>query len=262
MALGEACTIVLRGASTHILDEAERSLHDALCVLAATVKVRSCLGLVEMFASVLRGYFCHCLEKIIYIFFRSFCCLVRVGWGKLVEQLSRCIWQVELWFSFCWTSTCASSTFVRNWKDSFSTNTLQSCYPYTSSLALPLPHSFSSSPFQDSRVVYGGGCGEMRMAKAVDELAARTPGGQLIFRGQQLGLLAVGRLASILPSIIISNSMLCAVNKENFAPMAAVAATSMCLTSCLLHPSPTRRQEVTCYACVCTVAACHPSHHL
>lgn len=28
-----ACTIVLRGASSHIVDEAERSLHDALCVL-------------------------------------------------------------------------------------------------------------------------------------------------------------------------------------------------------------------------------------
>jgi len=35
---GEACTIVLRGASKHILDEAERSLHDALCVLVSTVK--------------------------------------------------------------------------------------------------------------------------------------------------------------------------------------------------------------------------------
>lgn len=35
---GEACTIVLRGASTHIIDEAERSLHDALCVLITTVK--------------------------------------------------------------------------------------------------------------------------------------------------------------------------------------------------------------------------------
>lgn len=34
----EACTIVLRGASTHIVDEAERSLHDALCVLVSTVK--------------------------------------------------------------------------------------------------------------------------------------------------------------------------------------------------------------------------------
>merc|ERR1719188_663615 len=33
----EACTIVLRGASTHILDEAERSLHDALAVLYQTV---------------------------------------------------------------------------------------------------------------------------------------------------------------------------------------------------------------------------------
>jgi len=32
-----ACTIVLRGASTHVLDEAERSLHDALAVLFQTV---------------------------------------------------------------------------------------------------------------------------------------------------------------------------------------------------------------------------------
>ncbi|RWS09603.1 T-complex protein 1 subunit beta-like protein, partial [Dinothrombium tinctorium] len=36
--LGEACTIVLRGATQQILDEAERSLHDALCVLSETVK--------------------------------------------------------------------------------------------------------------------------------------------------------------------------------------------------------------------------------
>jgi T-complex protein 1 subunit beta len=35
---GEACTIVLRGSSSHLLDEAERSLHDALAVLAETVK--------------------------------------------------------------------------------------------------------------------------------------------------------------------------------------------------------------------------------
>ncbi|KAK3762504.1 hypothetical protein RRG08_017227 [Elysia crispata] len=36
--LGEACTVVLRGATQQILDEAERSLHDALCVLSQTVK--------------------------------------------------------------------------------------------------------------------------------------------------------------------------------------------------------------------------------
>lgn len=34
---GEACSIVLRGASSHVLDEAERSLHDALAVLVTTV---------------------------------------------------------------------------------------------------------------------------------------------------------------------------------------------------------------------------------
>ncbi|XP_069620722.1 T-complex protein 1 subunit beta [Ranitomeya imitator] len=38
VAMGEACTIVLRGATQQILDEAERSLHDALCVLSQTVK--------------------------------------------------------------------------------------------------------------------------------------------------------------------------------------------------------------------------------
>uniref|UniRef100_A0A7S0UYV1 CCT-beta n=1 Tax=Polytomella parva TaxID=51329 RepID=A0A7S0UYV1_9CHLO len=37
VASGEACTIVLRGASSHILEEADRSLHDALCVLKETV---------------------------------------------------------------------------------------------------------------------------------------------------------------------------------------------------------------------------------
>lgn len=34
----EACSIVLRGSGSHILDEAERSLHDAICVLIAAVK--------------------------------------------------------------------------------------------------------------------------------------------------------------------------------------------------------------------------------
>merc|ERR1719334_895920 len=36
--LGEACSIVLRGATKQIIGEAERSLHDALCVLTSTVK--------------------------------------------------------------------------------------------------------------------------------------------------------------------------------------------------------------------------------
>lgn len=35
---GNACSVVLRGSGSHILDEAERSLHDALCVLTQTVK--------------------------------------------------------------------------------------------------------------------------------------------------------------------------------------------------------------------------------
>ena len=42
---GQACTIVLRGATDQLLDEAERSLHDALAVLSQTVKEpRTTLG--------------------------------------------------------------------------------------------------------------------------------------------------------------------------------------------------------------------------
>lgn len=45
VAQGQACTIVLRGATQQILDEAERSIHDALCVLSQTVKEpRICYG--------------------------------------------------------------------------------------------------------------------------------------------------------------------------------------------------------------------------
>lgn len=48
---GAACTVVLRGASTHLLDEAERSLHDALCVLSRTVSITKTIpggGCLEM----------------------------------------------------------------------------------------------------------------------------------------------------------------------------------------------------------------------
>ncbi|KAK8022794.1 hypothetical protein PG993_013561 [Apiospora rasikravindrae] len=44
-AAGEACTIVLRGATDQLLDEADRSLHDALAVLSQTVREpRTTLG--------------------------------------------------------------------------------------------------------------------------------------------------------------------------------------------------------------------------
>lgn len=35
---GQACTVVLRGATSQMIDEADRSLHDALSVLSQTVK--------------------------------------------------------------------------------------------------------------------------------------------------------------------------------------------------------------------------------
>ena len=88
--LGEACTILLRGASGHVLDEAERSLHDAICVLNTTV--------------------------------------------------------------------------------------------------------------QDSRVVLGGGCSEMRMAKAVDALAAKTPG------KKSLAMQAFATALRTIPGIISENA--------------------------------------------------------
>ena len=36
----ESCSVILRGSSGHLLDEAERSLHDALCVLVKTIQNR------------------------------------------------------------------------------------------------------------------------------------------------------------------------------------------------------------------------------
>merc|ERR1712070_699341 len=39
----QASSIVIRGANTHVVDEAHRSLHDALCVLSQTVKSTSVL---------------------------------------------------------------------------------------------------------------------------------------------------------------------------------------------------------------------------
>ena len=45
VAAGEACTIVLRGATEQVLDEAERSIHDALSVLSQTTReTKTCLG--------------------------------------------------------------------------------------------------------------------------------------------------------------------------------------------------------------------------
>lgn len=41
--MGESCSIILRGSSSHILDEAERSLHDALCVLVKTIQNKNCI---------------------------------------------------------------------------------------------------------------------------------------------------------------------------------------------------------------------------
>ncbi len=38
VAAGQACTVILHGSTTQMVDEAERSLHDALSVLSQTVK--------------------------------------------------------------------------------------------------------------------------------------------------------------------------------------------------------------------------------
>merc|ERR1712100_844079 len=47
----QASSIVIRGANSHVVDEAHRSLHDALCVLSQTVKSTSVIpggGATEM----------------------------------------------------------------------------------------------------------------------------------------------------------------------------------------------------------------------
>ncbi|KAK2195916.1 bifunctional TCP-1-like chaperonin intermediate domain superfamily/Chaperonin TCP-1 [Babesia duncani] len=58
-ARGGACTIVLRGASSHVLDEAERSLHDALAVLSETL----CDGKVVCGGGAAEMEMAHAIEK-------------------------------------------------------------------------------------------------------------------------------------------------------------------------------------------------------
>lgn len=55
VAAGEACTVVLRGSTNQMVDEADRSLHDALSVLSQTVKETRVVlggGCAEMLMSV------------------------------------------------------------------------------------------------------------------------------------------------------------------------------------------------------------------
>lgn len=64
--LGEACTLVLRGATQQILDEADRSIHDALCVLASTVKETRTVyggGIVLPFTLLKKKLLNHCLPS-------------------------------------------------------------------------------------------------------------------------------------------------------------------------------------------------------
>ena len=57
VAQGQACTIVLRGATQQILDEAERSIHDVLCVLSQTVKEpRICYGGGSILKTIVFNY--------------------------------------------------------------------------------------------------------------------------------------------------------------------------------------------------------------
>ncbi|KAI0719208.1 chaperonin Cpn60/TCP-1 family [Fomitopsis betulina] len=65
VAAGEACTVVLRGSTSQMVDEAERSLHDALSVLSQTVKeTRTVLGggCSEMLMSVAVDVAAHKIE--------------------------------------------------------------------------------------------------------------------------------------------------------------------------------------------------------
>ncbi len=77
---GEACTIVLRGASKHVLEEADRSLHDALCVLTQAVqhpRITHGGGCAEVLLSIIFDliYTCHANSRkanCFYVFVEAF----------------------------------------------------------------------------------------------------------------------------------------------------------------------------------------------
>lgn len=171
VALGEACTIVLRGASTHILEEAERSLHDALCVLkvresevamvimvvtSVVVNVdRSlhdelCVRTARNRGERLAVYEVPCDGEGSHLMFARF-----HGVPSLRRYRVRPT-RVTSWNPWTAVSRAAEAN----------------CSPAAARSYL------LQETVADARVVYGGGWPEIKMAKAVEELAAKTPGGR------------------------------------------------------------------------------------
>ena len=93
VALGEACTIVLRGATQQILDEMERSLHDALCVLSQTTKT---------YKTVLGGGKNHYLIDALIIFMPFF--QLSVCFFFIINAIIGCV--LLPFFSLIWPLFC------------------------------------------------------------------------------------------------------------------------------------------------------------
>ena len=89
---GQACSIILRGASSHLLDEAERSLHDALCVLTETVKetryetLTQCHHLATFY--ILYFIFCILLPHTSYIYIQPCAVLCCASTHHIIPFLS------------------------------------------------------------------------------------------------------------------------------------------------------------------------------
>lgn len=163
---GEACTIVLRGATQQILDEAERSLHDALCVLSQTVKeTRTVYG---------GGPYNLTLNPpSLHLFSTPSVCLC---------------WK----YSLSLTSTSLQKARPPTSKSAIVSEGMQ-LYYNTLTLAR-ITHACVSFT----------GCSEMLMAKVVSDLANRTPGKEAVaMESFAKALMMVSLLTSLFRALLI-----------------------------------------------------------
>ena len=168
---GEACTIVLRGATQQILDEAERSLHDALCVLTTHVKdARTVYGGGKNGAPSERAVYVPSADKI-----------------RERELRTRQPWQEQRQTIPCW-----KALFLH----------FPSFLPiFAAFWALSRILSADSSTFVRVRSFFcPPGASEMLMAVAVQELAASTAGKEAV------AMESFARALAQLPTIIADNA--------------------------------------------------------
>jgi hypothetical protein len=158
---GEACTIVLRGASQHVLDEAERSMHDALCVLTQASEAAS-----ELPQRGHCGAYPGVHARVIYL--RAYLCMPVGGPAfPRLHRLPRANDALRSPIGVAAQRRSADSCALAAAARSVLQRSAACCIEERGAAR---PRRFLLQTVRETRTVLGGGCSETLMAKAVDEV--------------------------------------------------------------------------------------------